>query len=72
MNPPARPHVVAEAVFTAAAIFASIVAASLIVLEIPAKEMTIQASADDSLSSGDTAAIPVRTVRVIVASPYRH
>jgi hypothetical protein len=72
MNPQGRFPVVAAAVFTAAAVFASIIAALLIVLEIPAKKMTIRASADAGLSSDETAAIPVRVVRVIVASPYYH
>ena len=70
MNPDTRPPVAAAAIFTAAAIFASILAASFIVLEIPAGNMAIQASAEEGLSAGDTAAIPVRAVRVIVASPY--
>jgi hypothetical protein len=72
MNPHGCPPVAATAVFAAAAIFASIIAASLIVLEIPAGKMTTQASMDDGLSASETAAVPVRAVRVIVASPYRH
>jgi hypothetical protein len=72
MNPHGLLPVVAAAVFTAAAVIASVIASLLIVVEMPAKKMMIQASADAGLSSDETAAIPVRVVRVIVASPYYH
>jgi hypothetical protein len=51
-----------------AAIFAAVFAASLVVLALPSQPS--EARAEEEISSRDAAIIPVRAVRVIVASPY--